>query len=394
MGSCFQAGSVWKYKQKPHNNIYNYVTPGILYFKNNMSVLSRLVQRDSEFIQNELLILSEHNIKTNIVNTENGKSYYVSVDINTVRLTKTVLSQLHRMFDTMKETIHYIDMGTGVFHNILMVTVWTLLINNKFKDYNLGEALVVVPSVLRNTVTEKIVAKTVSFITENTNISTTVPRFVFLSDLQNLQVDIASIKQFQFVHTGVCTRSYYNTNPQGLCQDSFGGFVISDYSVDIRHYTQLTNQESSNLLDCQKIRDILQIVPDDIVPTTEIPCPSHTYTKTTESPRQCHACADNHYSTNDECLQCDITTRQETCLEYNTSMYTSMCSFSSNSECVLCPASFGCPLYTRMDTSVVCGNGVLDIFTEETCDSAKHAECCTDECTLLPEWELDRNQCV
>jgi hypothetical protein len=379
--------------------------PGLIFFSiGSLSnkYLQMLVQKNTIAITDQLFLSTENDINIHPTNSNTDNGYYVIADINLIKLTQNILSDIQNIFDNYKKTVEILDMNTGVFYSLVLQTLWAITINKKLDDTNAGEAFVVIQEMTQNPITERLAAKVVTFVTEIIAPSTVPPKFLFTTSFNNMQVNEISYNTnknpLNYIHSGVCNRlsgsGYYDIE-YGPCIDHFSGILLSTYdTTGIWKHIPLSNEEENNVKTQNTLRDKFYIENNANEPTFDTACPSNTFSSTKVYAdglfRECNTCPFHHYSDGVRCVSCDTHETKQSCTEISSNRnYAVFCSFASNEICRTCPTTTACPIHRVQNPEVFCGNGIYDFFAGERCDKVLHRTCCGSDCRLLINWSLE-----
>jgi hypothetical protein len=195
LGSCFQNTETWKLKDSLLNlDLQSYTVPGILFFNmtgtsatKNTSILSDIFRRKKKIMETNLFINTKKDITIRYTDDEKTgeKFYVVFLDINIVKVVQSAIHQLYNLQENHIKTVERIDMGTGAAYNVIIQTMWALLVNGEFQNSHNIEAVVVIPGLVKNPTTETITVKMISLLTTQL-LYQIRPRVVFILDYQQV----------------------------------------------------------------------------------------------------------------------------------------------------------------------------------------------------------------
>ena len=253
--------------------------------------------------------------------------------------------------DTLFAELLVIDAGTGILSELFLNTLWALVVNNDGLNYHhntdtnvLGEAIIVIQSVVKTPATGIIAMELVHRITQACTgekrpwKAQDAPKIVFsthMQDFQNMGVTnylLTLPGNVYYVHHALCAVAH-----DGLaCPDAHDGLMLS--YTDILTFPDITNAYLFELADSSRLHATLLLTGKISQATTAI-CPFGMTMITEHSTQFCSPCMIEFYTETFydalafQCAPC-LAIDQVECTALGNNFTKLACLYTQNGQCV------------------------------------------------------------
>lgn len=284
-----------------------------------------------------------------LTHDKTSSQYILTANMDTMALLHTMHEELQMVEADIFEDLDHLDQDTGAAFAALLPALWAVRVNRYLQTphAHYGDAVAVVPGVIRSTITEYIIVQSMRTVSTRLGSNNAI-RFLFLAEVGTDNVDTMDFARdlFQggellYIHTGVCEESISRIAVATTCESPYPAMLLTPYTSFSLKNTQLPLLEQDlELLSSERdlrsilgIRTIVHVVAD-------YACPSHMYTHNINNhaghrQRVCAACQAGSYfsDTHSQCMPCINTAA---CINESPSFILHKCSWTYDEMCVDC----------------------------------------------------------
>jgi len=318
----------------------------------NTVLLTSIINQDQTVFRQQIFAVYEKRPSIQKVSTTEDtdyQGYFVTVEIDVVAVATVFMPLLSQYAHLLMERLAAVDQGTGAAFSTLVPLLWACAVSQN-TPRALAVPVVVIPGIVQNTITERIVARAISIITTTLNLDCPRPTHIFqLHTTQLMSSDSLQVtgNEFSYIHNNVCTDF-----PAGIqvsqeqyayaCDSKFQGSLVSSYTVPGIVQTPLSLLEQKDMPLTSALHLAVGLGRDRLRRTNAMPCPPNMYTQfaggsfddvLASVEADCFVCRDGYFFDISlrSCAPCD--TGRATCEETLAGAHSSPCSWTSNLYC-------------------------------------------------------------
>ena len=359
MSSCFRVVKRLTSATTQLDKLFSFTFPCILFVRtSNTSILTSIINQDKDvFNQQIFAVYAQAPHIKRVLDTAVADSgfevreyagFFVTLEMDVISVTQRFSPDLVQNANVLLERLAVIDQDTGAAYSTVTPLLWSCAVAQE-TAVALGIPIMVIPGIVKNVITERIVAKAITVIMTTLGLQCERPKYIFQLDstqIVNTYSLFTSRNTFHFVHGNICDASYSDsTSPRQQspydCDLKFSGTLISSYTVTHNEQMPLTPVENTDLFSTNALHRSLDIGINTLSPSNSMTCPPNTFTKFTgavqsvNSVRDCFTCVDAEYydAGKRSCQLCD--TGKSTCEEISPATTSEPCSWTTTLYCAL-----------------------------------------------------------
>jgi hypothetical protein len=365
ISSCFRVVQRLTPAQTQLDKLLSFTFPCILFVRAmNTSILTSIINQDKDVFNQQIFavysqapsikrVLDTTDADSGVVQASGGKvreyaGFFVTLEMDVIAVTQRFSPDLAQNANLLLEQLAIIDQDTGAAYSAVTPLLWSCAVAQE-TPVALGIPIMVIPGIVKNVITERIVAKAITVIITTLGLECERPKYIFQLDSTQI-VDTYSLftarNTLHFVHGNMCDASYMDSasprqQSQYDCTLKFSGTLISSYTVAHSDQIPLTPVENNDLLSTNALHQSLDIGITTLRPSNTMTCPPNTFTKFTgalqsvNNVRDCFTCVDAEYydAAKRSCQPCD--TGRSTCEKISPVMISDPCSWTTTLYCGL-----------------------------------------------------------
>jgi len=330
-----------------------FVFPSLLYIHTGMAntlLLTSIINQEQSVYRQQIFAVYE---KRPVIQRADKEAryagYFVTIDIDMISVVNLRITELSHKAHSLIERLTRLDQGTGAAFSTLLPLLWACTVSQHIEP-DLAQPIMMVPGIVRNSVTERIVARTVTVVMSVLELE--CPRPKYISQLDNAQImssDSLQVHQhvLHYVHNHICAGFSVDQTQtvqqyQYECEVKFTGTLVSSYNPRQNVQIPLSQLELVDFAHTQALHTQLDIGGLRLQRTNLMPCPPNLFTKFSGGAydnimasvdADCFVCRDAQFFDIllRTCMPCEV--GLSTCEDILPDTVSSPCSWTSDLHC-------------------------------------------------------------
>jgi len=346
LSSCFHVAERWTAQESLFaNKLFAFSFPAILMVdSSNTSIITGIVNMEQK-IYSKHIFANIHKTPTMefVHKTPAEGTWFVMMEMDMTEVMPLFADILSQKQEQILQTLDAIDQATGAAFSTLLPLLWALACTNN-TDASLAIPVFVVPGIVQNSLTEKIVVRAVTLIMQILDVRGSPPQHVFQLNSHQVLSSISKVHSTSapllFVHNNICDSDNNPDEDYETCRRKFAGTLVSSYTISATTQIRLLPGEFLQLERSKTLHQKLLIGSQKLTSTRNFLCPLNTLTAADTSsltsvstPQPCSVCQDNEFWNQNECSPCDVAL--DGCEKFAANTRSKPCSWTRDLTCTL-----------------------------------------------------------
>ena len=353
LASCFSVAQRWSSHVSLLEGLTTFVFPCLLYIHTGMAntlLLTSIINQEQLVYRQQIFAVYE---KRPVIQRAGKQAryagYFVTIDIDMISVVNMRIAELSHKAHSLMERLTHLDQGTGAAFSTLLPLLWACTVSQHIEP-DLAQPIMIVPGIVRNSVTERIVARTVTVVMSVLELECPRPKYIFqLDSAQIMSSDSLQVHQhvLHYVHNHICAGFSVDQTQtvqqyQYDCEVKFKGTLLSSYNPRQNVQIPLSQLEHIDFAHTQALHTQLNIGGLHLQRTNLMPCPPNLFTKFSGGAydnimasvnADCFVCRDAQFFDIllRTCMPCDV--GLSTCEDILPGTVSSPCSWTSDLHC-------------------------------------------------------------
>jgi len=353
LASCFTVAQRWSTHVTMLQGLKTFAFPCLLYIHsgtaNTLLLTSIINQVQLVYRQQIFAVYEKRPVIQQVDKQARYAGYFVTIDIDMISVVNMHTTELSQKAQILMERLTRLDQGTGAAYSTLLPLLWACSVSQHIVP-DLAQPIMIIPGIVRNTVTERIVARTVTVVMSVLELGCPRPKYIFqLDSVQIMSSDSLQVHQhvLHYVHNHICAGFSVDQTQtvqqyQYDCEVKFTGTLLSSYNPRQNVQIPLSQLEQIDFAHTEALHTQLNIGRLRLQRTNLMPCPPNLFTKfsggaydnvVASVDADCFVCQDAQFFDIllRTCMPCDI--GLSTCEEILPGTVSSPCSWTSDLHC-------------------------------------------------------------
>jgi len=346
LSSCFHVAERWTAQEsRLSNKLFSFSFPALLMVESsNTSIITGILNLEQQIYSKHIFANIHKTPTMEFIHTTPAEgNWFVMMEMDMTEVLPLFTDILSQKQEQILLTLDAIDQETGAAFSTLLPLLWAIACTNH-TDVSLAVPVFVVPGIVQNSVTEKIVVRAVTQIMQILDVRGEPPQHVFQLNSQQVLSSVSKAhttsRPLLFVHNNICDADNNPDEDYESCRKKFPGTLVSSYTISATTEIRLLPGEFLQLERSKTLHQKLAIGSQKLTSTRNLLCPLNTLTAADTSsltsvstPQPCSVCQDDEFWNLNECSPCDVAL--DGCEKFAANTRSKPCSWTRDLTCTL-----------------------------------------------------------
>ena len=229
LSSCFHVAERWTAQEsRLSNKLFSFSFPAILMVESsNTSIITGIVNLEQQIYSKHIFANIHKTPTMEFIHTTPAEgTWFVMMEMDMTEVLPLFTDILSQKQEQILMTLDAIDQETGAAFSTLLPLLWAIACTNH-TDASLAVPVFVVPGIVQNSVTEKIVVRAVTQIMQILDVRGSPPQHVFQLNSQQVLLSVSKAhttsRPLLFVHNNICDADNNPDEDYETCRKKFPG---------------------------------------------------------------------------------------------------------------------------------------------------------------------------